>query len=261
MQKTVFAGLVFTLFAVPGAFAQYPDAGGPQGPPMNSQVPDRQYPGGRAERPHSFETEPAPGISVRSELHDGVMTGSSSGGATEVHVVHGRADVIVRHPEGDSEILVDLPGGQVSLIKDGFYTFNADTNTVRVLNGEAVAYNGAADMSKGTKVKETQQLSFSAGAKLKANDADRRELTADLLPGNEQDERGRGQGHAEGPYGDGFVGGGYPYGGGFGYGYAPYGFYPYGYGYPFGLGLGFGYYGGFGGYGRFGGFRGGGFRR
>ncbi len=43
----------------------------------------------------------------------------------------------------NSELLVDLPGGQVSLLKDGFYTFNADTQTVRVLKGEADAYPGA----------------------------------------------------------------------------------------------------------------------
>lgn len=256
MQKVLGLGLVLASASLLAAQAQYPDMGAPpaQNAPIAGGPMDRAYRG----VPRSFEVDPAPGVTVRSDLRNGTRTQSSAGGATEIHVLKGRADVIVRHPEDGSEILVDLPGGQVALIKDGFYTFNADTDTVRVLNGEAVAYTGAADTSRGTKVKETQQLVFGA-ARLKAVDADRRELSADLVAG---DEPGGDEGYgARGGYG--FYGGGYPYfgGGGFGYPFA-YGFAPYGYGYPFGLGLGFGYYGGFGGYyGGFGGFRRGGFRR
>ena len=133
--------------------------------------------------------------------------------------------------------------------KDGLYTFNADTNTVRVLRGEADAYVGAADANaKPVKVKEDHQFSLVAGTK--PVEVDPRQMTADLLPGG---AAGRGFGEARavgyGPYGDGFYEG-YPYPA---YPYMAYGWgYPWGFGYPYGFGVGFGYYGGF-----RGGFRGG----
>ena len=115
-----------------------------------------------------------------------------------------------------------------------------------MLHGEAEAYDGAKDASKGAKIKETQQLAFFGNVKLKAVNAYSYELTTDLLPGG---GRGRGDGMGSGPYGDGFYAGSSYYAGGYGYpwgyGFSPYG---YGYGYPFGVGLGFGYYGGFGGF-------------
>ena len=197
---------------------------------------------------------PNPGVFVRNDVANGVQVVSSSNQVTELRVVQGRADVTVHHPADHAEILVDLPGGQVSLLKDGLYTFNAQTNTVRVLHGEAEAFGGAKDASRGTKVKETQQLAFYGDLKPKAVNSYAYELTADLLPGGGQ---GLEDGAGDGPYRRSFYGG-YPYyAGGYGYpfGFAPYG---YGYGYPFGVGLGFGYYGG--GFGRFGGYRGG-FRR
>jgi hypothetical protein len=175
-------------------------------------------------------------------VSNGVETVTASSAVTELRVVQGRADVTIHHPADHSQILVDLPGGQVALLKDGLYTFNAGTNTVRVLHGEAEAYAGSKTDGKGTKVKETQQLTVSANWKLKAVDAYPYELTADLLPGG---AAAHGDGYGPG-YGDGYYGG-YPYYAGV-YGYPwGYGFYPYGY-YPYGFGLGFGYYGGFGGF-------------
>ena len=268
MQKALFTAMFLAVSTLAVAHAQSTDAASQaatstttssQGVPIERAYPDASSTGGRAASGRQvFDSQPSAGIFVRSDVAHGVEVVSSSDSVTELRVLQGRADVTVHHPADHSEILVDLPGGQVSLLKDGLYTFNAGTQTVRVLHGEAEAFGGAKNASKGTKVKETQQIAFYGNVKLKAVNAYAYELTADLLPGGAQ---GRDEGFGDGPYRRGFYGG-YPYYAGaygypFGYGFAPYG-YGYGYGYPFGVGLGFGYYGG-----GFGGFRGfgGGFRR
>jgi hypothetical protein len=260
MQSAFKVGMFLALSALSVSHAQNSDpAAQPpsmiqstsQGAPIERGYPD----GNRGRGVQSFDSQPAGGVFVRSDRNNGVQTVTTSGPDTELRVVQGKANVTIHHPADRSRILVDMPGGQVSLLKDGIYTFNAATNTVRVLHGEAEARNGTNDNAKGTKIKETQQLAFFGNAKLRAVNAYPYELTADLMPGGR-----RGDGVGEGPYRSGFYGDyagayGYPYGYGFdGFGY---GGYPYGYGY--GLGLGFGYYGGgFGGY--RGGFGGGGFR-
>ncbi len=250
MQRTLGIGIL-ALAAASVAQAQYTEANGGYAPAV-SQVapvlrPDQAYQGSAQQ---IFDLQPNPGVSVRSDVSNGVETMNASGAVTELRVVQGRADVAVHHPADHSEILVDLPGGQVSLLKDGLYTFNASTNTVRVLHGEAEAFDGTkSPEAKGTKVKETQQVSFFGNAKLKAVNAYPYELSADLLGGDRTHGDGAYSGSA---YGEGFYDG-YP-----AYAYGnPWGFYPYGYGfgYPVGLGVGFGYYGGF-----HGGYRGG-FRR
>jgi len=194
--------------------------------------------------------EPAQGVFVRVGAGAGVATVSKGGETTELRVERGVVNVSVHHPAEGSLILVDLPGGQVDLVKDGFYTFNAQTNTVHVLVGEARAFTSAAagdSKAKGVKVKEYQQFAFAGAAR--STDLDPMQARADVLPfprpqGGESPYRG-------GPYyGEGFYpayyGYGYPYGYGWGY---PYG---YGFGYPYvGVGFGYGFYGGY-----FGGFRG-----
>ncbi len=209
--------------------------------------PDRA-PGARV-----FDAQPSAGVFVRTDAGNGVETVTATEALTELRLINGRATITVHHPANHTQILVDLPGGgQVSLFKDGLYTFNAATSTIRVLHGEAEAFRGPHDEGKGTKVKETQQLSFAGNGNLKAVNAYPYELTADLLSGSDRS-------HGDGPRG-GYYGGGYEgFYPSYAWGYAPYGygFYPYGYGYPFGVGLGFGYYGGF--RGGFGGYRG--FRR
>jgi hypothetical protein len=190
---------------------------------------------------------------LRSLSSSAVKTISSTQQHLEVRLEHGRLNVDVHHPADHAEILIDLPGGQTSLLKDGLYTFNAETNTVRVLRGEAAAYIGTTgENAKGKpiKVKEDYQLSLAAGSG-KPSEAYPYELSADLLARGEQGGSGYGEYPPPYPYGYPYYAGvwGYPY---------PY-FYPgyYGgfYGYPFAYGIGFGYYGGFGGY------RGGFFRR
>ena len=256
MQNAFKVGIFLALSALSVARAQTPDPAVVQPSmtqPMAQNAPiERGYAGANRSRGvQSFDSQPIAGVFVRNDVNNGVQTVSSSSSAAEIRVAQGKATITVHHPENHPQILVDLPGGQVSLLKDGLYTFNAASNTVRVLHGEAEARNGN-DASKGTKIKETQQLAFFENAKPRAVNAYPYELTADLMPGG---GRGRGDGIVEGRYGDGFYGD-YPlYAGGYGY--------PYGYGfYPYGVGFGLGYYGGFGGYrGGFGGFRGGGFRR
>jgi hypothetical protein len=197
-------------------------------------------------------SRPIPGVVVRADQSSAVKTVSSGVKVTELRLDHGRANISVRHPENGTQILVDLPGGQTALLKDGFYTFNADTNTVRVLKGEAKAFPG--QNAKPVKVKEYHQVVF-AGPNPRSIEVDPAQARADLLPADRAREPRYGNGfYGEGPYGDGYgyPPYGYPY---YAYGY-PYGFYgyPYGYGYPFGFGIGFGFRGGFGG--GFGGFRG-----
>ena len=264
MQKSLILTLVMAA-ASTAALAQSPDPAATQSQPApvvrsnpNSNNPNPDY---AATAPRqTTNSQPIAGVLLRVNSGSVVQTISADANGTELRVERGIANVNVHHPEHDVEILVDLPGGQTTLLKDGLYTFNADTNTVRVLKGEAEAYPGPANSStKPIRIKEDHQLNFSASANslrsVEVNDS--RQLTADLLPGSDGSPRGRNpaRGYSYAPYGDGFYGYGYPYP------YYPYGW---GYGYPYygyGLGLGFGYYGGFRGYrGGFGGFRGG-FRR
>ena len=210
---------------------------------------------GQSARQTINTTRPAPGVWLRTEPNSSVKTLSTTGNTTELRVERGRANVEIHNAAPNAEILVDLPGGQASLLKDGLYTFNAETNTIRVLRGEAHAYIGANTSAKPIKVKEEHQFAFAANTK--PQEVDYRAMSADLLQAG---PAGRGDGYASGPaygyapgpgygpYGDGYPAYPYPY---YGYGYG----YPYfGYPYGFGLGFGFGYYGGFGG------FRGGRFR-
>ncbi|HEV2577975.1 MAG TPA: hypothetical protein VGU25_12265 [Acidobacteriaceae bacterium] len=210
------------------------------------------------------QATPIEGVILRVGPQSKVREVSSDAQKLELRVEHGLANVNVHKPAKDTIILVDLPGGQTQILKDGLYTFNAETNTARVLKGEALAFpaGGAAD-AKPMKVKENNKIVYS-GTKERPHEFVPYEASADILPGRGYGERGGGMapGFGYGPYGDGFYpyyaygypGWGYPY---YPYGYYPYGygFYPYGYGfYPYGFGLGFTYFGG--GYG----FHGGGFR-
>jgi hypothetical protein len=202
-------------------------------------------------------TEPIAGVMLRVTPQSEVQQVSSDAEKFELRVERGVANINVHDPGKDKVILVDLPGGQTQLLKNGLYTFNAETSTARVLKGEALAFpEGAAANAKPLKVKEDNKVVFN-GTDVKPHEFVPYEASMDLLPGPEgpRGDGGAGYAYGYGPYGDGFYGG-YPY---YGYGYPGWGYpYSYGYGfYPFGVGLGFGYYGGFhGGYG--GGFHGGG---
>jgi len=201
--------------------------------PADPGAPNRMPP----PPPRVTRSEPAPGVWLRSAPGSSVTTVSATADKTELRVDRGVANVEVHHPAPNSQILVDLPGGQVALVKDGFYTFNAATNTARVLQGEADAFVGASNAPIVLKEGHAVALAGSAHATSFAP----QDARADILSTGPR--RGPGEpGFAPYPYG-------YPY-----YPYYAWGYPYYGYGYPFGFGFGFGYYGGFG-------YRGFGFRR
>lgn len=204
-------------------------------------------------------TEPIAGVMLRVTPQTSVKQVSSDTQNFELRVDRGVANVNIHDPGKDKIILVDLPGGQTQLLKNGLYTFNAETNTARVLKGEALAFPpDAAPGAKPLKVKEYHKFVFN-GTDVKTHDFTPYQASADLLPGPEgPNADGVRTGYSYGPYGDGFYGSPYWAYGYLGWGYP---FYPYGYGfYPYGVGLGFTYYGGFHGYhgGYYGGYHGGG---
>lgn len=218
---------------------------------------------GSASAPRVQSSEVVTGVWVRSEAGSSVQTLSADANGTELRVESGRINVAVHHPALNSEILVDLPGGQAALVKDGLYAFNAGTDTIHVLEGEADVFPEARD-DDGIKVKDDSMYVFGSGEE-HATLFESYGSNNDLLPGSfpsradaysRRGDYGRGFLYADGP-GYGFApyyGFGYPYGYGFPYGY---GWGPWGYGPPLGVSLGFGYYGGF--RGGFGGFHGRGF--
>lgn len=238
-----------------------PNGQGPNGMGSNGMGPNRMGPNnfhpqslanGQAVETHNrmVTAKVMPGVLVRVAPHSSIRAVSADAGGTELRLEHGLANINVYHPEEHSQILVSLPGGQTALVKDGIYTFNADTNTVRVFKGEARAYSkGANATDKGTKIKENHEVSFNA-LPLHSIENDPNQARADLIPVPNY-ARYRSDDDGGGYYGY----PGYPYDG-YGFGWGPYDYW--GWGYPFG----FGFYGGYGfrgGYGYRGGY-GGGFR-
>jgi hypothetical protein len=185
--------------------------------------------------PSTITSQPAPGVWVRAEQGSPVETVSTSKDTVELRLTHGKANVTVHHPAEDTAILIDLPGGQVSLLKDGFYTFNAEANRVSVLVGEARAYTAGDKGDKGIKVKEDHQLVLT-GNDPHAVDVGPYDVRADLLPSGNH-----GEPYRAGYPGAGFYGEPYAY---YPYSAWDYGYPYYGWGVPFGVGLGFGYFGG-----------------
>lgn len=237
----------------------------PSGPPPQAAGPTQVAPvtiaPGQEISPTAGEAQatPIPGVILRIGQQSSVQEVSSDARKLELRVQRGVANINVHDPAKNTLILVDLPGGQTQLLKNGLYTFNAETNTARVLHGEALAFPaGAAETAKPIKVKEYNKIVYN-GTEARPHEFVPYEASVDLLPGPQvaRSEGGGGMepGFGYGPYGDGW----YPY---YAYGYPAWGwgypYYPYGYGFypPFGVGIGFGYYGGFHGGGFHGGFHG-----
>jgi hypothetical protein len=221
-------------------------------------------------------SQPTQGVYIRVGDNSSVKAVTITPERTEFRVERGIANIVIDHPQQGSEIFVDLPGGQVALLKDGLYTFNAHTDTARVLHGEASAYPGAnatpgvngtnqPTNEKPIKVKQEHEVIFNS-SHVKSAEFQPYQARADMIPfvnsGGQRYTGSQGYGGGQGYAGGGEAYGDSPYGYGF---YAnPY----YAYGYPglwgdpywnYGLGLGFGY-GGFGwggGYGGYGGYYGG----
>ena len=236
---------------------------GPYQPPMPAQV--TLSPGSSATATTvSLSANPIPGVILRVAPNSSIKEVVSNSDRLELRVESGIANLNVHDPEKNIVLLVDLPGGQVQTLKNGLYTFNATTNTARVLKGEALAFPASSPNAHPLKVKEYNKIEF--GKDTRPHEFVPQQAFADLIPaparGPEQYGGGGGYGYG---YGNAYAPG---YGYGPGYGYAPYGDgypdYPYGYypyyagfypwGYPYGFYPGFGF-----GFGYFGGFHGGGF--
>ena len=229
--------------------------------PIERGVPDygaRMGPN-RRPRPSTTTSSPALGVYLRTSA-GALVNATSDAHRLEINLDRGVANLNVHNPAPDKLILVDLHGGQTQVLENGLYTFNAETDTVRVLHGTADVF--AAEEKSPTHVREGQQVAFN-GSRAQVASTDPGQLRADLLPGSSPELPGRG---GYGPYGDGFPGyapGFYPY---YAWGYPYYAWgYPGGwFGYPWGVGFGFGWGGwggfrggyGFGGFGRGFGFRG-----
>ena len=174
-----------------------------------------------------------PGVFVRVGRGSAVQAVALTNENMELRVERGVANISVHSAIKHAQILIDLPGGQTNLIKDGFYTFNANTNTIRTLKGEAYAYPGTGNMqAKPIKVKEDHAVIFN-GPDIRAFEFDPFEARADLIPyARMEGQEGPQGGYYGGPYA------GYPY---YDYGYPYYwGLYD-----PFYFGFGWGgYYGG-----------------
>jgi hypothetical protein len=251
------------------SFAQNDDQSGAQinNSPMQSQPAPIERSGDNPNSSNSFVTKlvpgqllapnhgtasavAAPGVFVRVGQGSSARAVALTNENTELRVDRGVVNISVHSAIKHAQILVDLPGGQANLIKDGFYTFNANTNTARVLKGEAYAYPGNNTQQKPIKIKENHAVIFN-GPDIRSFEFDPFEARADLIPYGPRTGGEGGEGGGPSSYG--------PYAG---YPYYDYG-YPYYYGYPYFYDpyyFGFGYYGGWGrGWGG-GGFRGGGFR-
>jgi hypothetical protein len=216
--------------------------------------------------PKITSSQPAQGVLLRYEADGAVQIVSKAADRTEIRVVHGIANIDVHDPAPNSLILVDLPDGEAQLLKNGIYTFNAETNTVRVLHGEADAFPASPTDTRRIEVKENHQVVF-VGSDFRATDFDDYQASADLLPpphdpypnsSNDPNAGAYGAGYAGDygdvynygdDYGDPYLAWGYPFGWGLGYGWGGMGyggFYGMGYG---GMGYGGMGYGGYGGYG------------
>jgi len=61
---------------------------------------------------------------------------------TEIRLERGQANIEVDQIYAQNRILVDLKNGQIQILKNGLYTFDADHSTVRVFDGKASVYSG-----------------------------------------------------------------------------------------------------------------------
>ena len=188
------------------------------------------------------EAQPVEGVYLRVAPNSAVREVAADAAHIEFRVERGLANLNVHHAPDGMVILVDLPGGQVQPYKNGFYTFNADSKTARVLVGEANVFADGYSDAKPVKLKEDHAIAFN-GAPLRPLEFAPFQARADVLPTAAAFARA-----SDGRYPYGYApfypyyAWDYPY---YGYGWGPYG----GWGYP---GFGIGFYGG--------GFYGGGFR-
>jgi hypothetical protein len=208
-----------------------------------------------------------PGVFLRLGENSTVKMVSPKLLHTEIMLERGQAQVEVDLLHDQNQIQIDEQSGQALLLKPGLYAFDADAHTMKVLDGEAAAYQGDQKLGKATVVKKGREVAL-AGEPAKPQKFNEKQAQADPLYawGDARDEAlGQASETVAADGGPGVYGPGWAWAPGlYGYTWLPgYGAYwsPFGYGFysPFWYGGGFGY--GFGGYGYRGGYlRGGGYR-
>ncbi|NYF80507.1 FecR domain-containing protein [Granulicella arctica] len=100
---------------------------------------------------------------------------------TEVQLTRGRASVEADQLYPQNDILINLNNGQVQLLKNGLYEFDASNGTVRVFDGKAAVYKTIAPQAneKPIDVKSGKQLTL-ANASIKPISFDRKRSEDDL---------------------------------------------------------------------------------
>ncbi len=87
----------------------------------------------------------SPGVFLRLDDNSAVQMVSPNLTNTVVALDHGRADVEVDQLYKQNHILIDQKDGQSLLLKGGLYEFDANGNSMRVFDGKAAVYEGAAN--------------------------------------------------------------------------------------------------------------------
>lgn len=191
-----------------------------------------------------------PGVYLRLGHNSAVRMVSPDIVNTVLAVERGRADVEVDQLFKENDIHILLNQVPIQIVRTGLYEFNADNNTVMVLNGVAAVDRGG---KHWTTVKSNHELSVAEGVNGKPQKFNVAELKASglyrwgslrsdyLAEANEQMAGEYGAGYTPGWYWDPYMWdytflGAYPFYSPFGWGF-----------YPFGLGAGFygpGFWGG-----------------
>jgi hypothetical protein len=123
-----------------------------------------------------------PGIFLRLGDDSTVQMVSTDLTHTEIRLDKGRANVEVDQIYPQNTILIDLKNGQTQLLKNGLYSFDAGSSTVRVFDGKAAVYAGANLQAnvKPIDVKGGHQLVFN-GEPLKPQGFNKDQAKADPL--------------------------------------------------------------------------------
>ena len=81
-----------------------------------------------------------PGIFLRLDKNSTVKMISPDLTHTDVALERGRAEVEADQHYSQIRILINLRGSQAEILKNGLYEFDADNNTVRIVDSKAVTY-------------------------------------------------------------------------------------------------------------------------
>jgi hypothetical protein len=114
-----------------------------------------------------------PGVFLRVGDHSAVRMISPNLLNTQVEVDRGRADIEVDEIHSGNNLQVIEAGANTRLLKAGFYAFDADKATVRVLKGEAALQEKDGDGQKLLKIKGDHQVGLVANASMVSVSFDR----------------------------------------------------------------------------------------